>query len=45
MILEDVGKDWVRITQKGLSIKEKIKKLDYIKMKTSVNLKVTRVKR
>lgn len=27
MILEDVGKDWVRITQKGLSIKEKNKEI------------------
>ena len=36
MILEYVGKDWVRMTQKGLSIKEKLKKFDYIKMKTSV---------
>ena len=36
MILEYIGKDWVRMTQKGLSIKEKLKKFDYIKMKTSV---------
>lgn len=42
MILEYVGKDFYKMTQKRLIIKGKLDKLDYIKIKTQGNLKVTR---